>query len=154
VLNWSENNKQFFAQPSLQIIRLWKDATDKIEDVSFLNDKTAVTGRVEKYQYQLEGEAISQTAKVLAQINIIAEVEENEVLGMEELSGMEKLNYLKEQTHRKGYIKHLGKTKIHWNFLSQLVNKVPVNILYRPVNTSIENFVDFVEQHLNKNNYE
>jgi len=154
VLKWNESSKEFMAQPSLQIIRLWKDATDKIEDVSFLNDKTAVTGRVEKYQYQLEGEAISQTAKVLEQINIIAEVEENEVLRMEQLSGMEKLNYLMEQTHRKGYIKHLGKTKVHWNFLSQLVNKVPVNILYRPVNTSIENFVDFVEQHLNKNNYE
>lgn len=151
VLKWSESSKQFLAQPSLQIIRLWKDATDKIEDVSFLNDKTAVTGRVEKYQYQIEDEAISQTPKALAQINIITQVEENGILSLEQLSGMEKLNYLIEQTHRKGYIKYLGKTKIHWDFLSQLVNEVPVNIIYRPQNTSIENFVAFVEQHLTKN---
>lgn len=148
VLKWNEVNKEFLAQPSLQIIRLWKDATDKIEDVSFLNDKTAVTGRVEKYQYQLEDETISQSPKVLAQINIITEVEASEALSIDQLSGMEKLNYLIEQTHRKGYIKHLGKTKIHWNFLSQLVNEVPVNIIYRPLNTPIENFVEFVEQHL------
>jgi len=152
VLNWNEANKQFVAQPSLQIIRLWKDASDKIENASFLNDKTEVTGRVEKYQYQLENETISQTPKVLAQINIISEVVENASLSIEEITGMEKLNYLIEQTHRKGYIKHLGKTKVHWQFLSQLVNQVPVYCINRPQNTSIENFVTFVEKHLTKKN--
>jgi len=154
VLNWNEADKQFVAQPSLQIIRLWKDATDKIENASFLNDKTEVTGRVEKYQYQLENEAISQAPKVLAQINIISEVAESASLSIEEITGMEKLNYLIEQTHRKGYLKHLGKTKVHWYFLSRLVNQVPVYCINRPQNTSIENFVAFVEQHLSKNNYE
>lgn len=152
VVNWSATEEQFLAQPSLQIIRLWKDATDKMDNPTFLNEKTAVTGKVEKYQYQLEEQTIIQTPKQLAQINVIERVEARGALSIIELSGMEKLNYLVEQSHRKGYIKHLGKSKVHWEFLSQLVNQVPVCWISRPLNTSIEDFVAFVEQYLTKNN--
>jgi len=148
VVNWNETEKEFMAQPSLQIIRLWKDATDKIDNTSFLNDQTSVNGKLDKFQYQLEDMVISQTSKALSSINIIMNVDSTDKISIELLKGIDKIHCLMDQTHRLYYVKPLGKSKVHWHFLSELVNKVPVYLISRPNNTPIEDFVGFVEAHI------
>lgn len=148
VLFWEETEEKFYAYPTLRIARLWKDATDKITDTSFLMNPQSVSLKQEKYQYILSEEAYISRPKAINRIFRIHNLPETGKMQVFNPTGIRKIRQLRAQTHRLNFVKGLGKTKIHWNYLEQIVQNVSFAVLGRPKNTPIEEFVNFVEHQI------
>jgi len=148
VLIWDKENQQYLAEPSLQIIRLWEDATDKLGEQDFFTNPTPVVNKLNKYQYIVNDDKVIKEPTPISKIHVIANLEEGGVLGMKEITGVRKIKILQTQTHRRNYVKGLGKTKVYWEFMDHLVKKVPVYLIMRPENTPISEFVDFVQKQI------
>ena len=58
VLLWDEGCHEYMAEPSIQIMRLWEDATDNIQDSGFLENPTPVVNRLNKFQYLIKKENV------------------------------------------------------------------------------------------------
>lgn len=145
VLQWNEEEQAYYAMPTLKIIRLWEDATENLENDDFLSRPAPVINKVNKFQYTLDEDRIIHKPMPIKRIHIIRNIKAGE-LKMVELVGIKKLNLLRVQTHRLGYVKYLNREKEHWKFLQNLVKRVPVYVIRRPKETPIKTFVDFVEQ--------
>ena len=53
VLTWNEMTEKFIFQPSVQVVRLWKDAIDKLDDLGDFDDMIPVANKVDKFQLKL-----------------------------------------------------------------------------------------------------
>lgn len=148
VLFWHKSEERFYAYPTLRIARLWKDATDKINDTSFLESPQSVALKKEKYQYLLSEDVYISTPKPIKRIYRIHNLPEDRKLQVFNPTGVRKIKQLQAQTHRLNFVKGLGKTKVHWEYLEQIIKKVSYAVLGRPRNTPIEDFVDFVEHQI------
>lgn len=149
VLNWNEAIRLYEAQPSLQIVRLWEDATDKLGEQEIFDNPTPVVNKLDKFQYIINEENVMRDPVPIDRIHIILNSEEEEIR-INELTGMKKIKAIQTQTHRKNYINGLGKTKVYWEFMDHLVKQVPVFVVRRPNGTPIEKWVDFMQHQIDK----
>lgn len=153
VLNWSEDQSCYFAEPSIQIIRLWQDALDNLYNTAFLGHRDDIVARVNKFQFKLNHSSIMKDAEKISSFNIIRNVAKDKSLQIRPATGMRKLRLLKEQTHRIGYLAGLEKLGEHWNYIQHLAKYIPVNIIFRPNHTPIQQFADFVENQIIRQNH-
>lgn len=148
VLNWYEEEEVFKAAPSLKIIRLWADALDNLKSQEFLTSKIPVGNKENKFQFNLDGNQTGQIALPVRCINVIKNVKLDGKLWMEPADGILKMHILRAQTHRIANLKGIGKLKNHWKYLDKLSKNIQVNIIYRPLDTPIHDFVKFIEDAL------
>ncbi len=150
VLEWNDATQSFDVYPSLKIARLWEDATDQISDTSFLHSPEKVTLRENKFQYLLDDEqAIEQSMPVKA-IYRIHRMHGQSALSIRSPKGIQRIRQLRNQTHRLNFVEGLGKQKAHWHHMDQITRHVPYQVLVRPKETPINDFVDFVEESFTK----
>ena len=145
VLGWNGDKEEYFAEPSIQIMRLWEDAVESLGDNDFLNEPTPVVNRMNKYQYIVNKDEVITERKPIDRIYVIKNMTDDHELEITEPKGYRKVKLLQNQTHRKNYLAGLGKTKTHWDYMDKLVQLIPVQVIWRPKSTSIHDFTDFVE---------
>lgn len=149
VLRWNKEEGQFYAEPTLQIVRLWEDAHELLDDDGFINNPTPVMNRINKHQYHIEEGSMITEPQPIARINIMRRLNsEDPTPSTVELKGLKKIRLLKMQIHRHGYLKAFGKLETLWDFLSHLVQHVPVYAFRKTKDTPVLQFVDFVERNL------
>lgn len=149
VLNWNEEEGVFYAEPTLQIVRLWDDAHDLLDDNDFINNPSPVINRMNKFQYHIEESVRITEPLPIERINIMRRVKNDiPTPSRVELKGMKKIRLLRVQIHRVAYLEGFQKTRNLMLFLNQLANKVPVYALRKKKDTPILEFVDFVERNL------
>lgn len=135
----------FLVEPTIQIVRLWDDATEKLSSKELLADKSPIIDKANKYQYKIAEEDMMKEPMPISKIYILQNISEDKTLKCIELKGMAKLALLHLQAHRRRYINGFGKSEIFWKFLSDIIAEIPVYVVRRPENTPIEKFVDFIE---------
>ena len=148
VLKWDQSLNRFVVQPAIQIIRLWEDAIDNLESINFLEDKTPVADKLNKFQFKINISNDDLSALKFKSINIIRNTKPKTTLMINQINGRRKLRLLQQQTHRVENIKPLNKMESHWNFVQRLANQCTINVILRPKGTSIETFTSFVEEQL------
>lgn len=147
VLKWDQSLNKFIVQPAIQIIRLWEDAIDNLDSDNFLEDKTPVADKMNKYQFKINIPIDMQSLNFKS-LNIIRNSKADTGLRVKEITGRRKLRLLQQQTHRVENIKALNKMKAHWNFIQRLANHCTINLILRPDGTTIETFTSFIEEQL------
>ena len=148
VLYWDKDQQEYLAEPAIQIMRLWEDATDNLTDIDFLEDRRPVVNRQNKFQYLVKEDVGIRERKPIERIYVIKNMTDDWDLEVTEPTGFRKAKMLRNQTHRLQYIKGLNKTKEHWEYMDGVVKNVPIRILWRPRSTTIHDFVDFVENEI------
>ena len=148
VLKWDQSLNRFIVQPAIQIIRLWEDAIDNLDSDNFLEDKTPVADKLNKFQFKINISIDDIHALQFKSLNIIRDTIPGSTLEVRKITGRRKLRLLQQQTHRVENIKALNKMEAHWNFIQRLANHCTINIILRPKGTTIEAFTSFVEEQL------
>lgn len=136
------------ALPGLTIMRLWQNTIDTMDPSDFLHDAKAVIFRKDKYQYQIDEDHLDLTPKKVKAIYIIRNVAVEESLSVEELSGRTKLAQFQQQIFRRKMIKGMGMEQHLWQFLIKVLQDIPVFIIYRPLETNITAFSDYVHDQI------
>jgi len=144
VLFLNSEDERIYIEPSIQIARLWDDSIEKLDDDSFLEQPESVTLKDNKFQFLIKEENRIVKPLIVVSIYIIREIKEEYELMVRPLSGNLKYNRLRAQVHRSHFVDKLEKRKEHWEYLSNITNRIPVTMLLRPVQTSHEKFTRFV----------
>lgn len=136
---------QIYIEPSIQITRLWDDSLEKLEDDSFLENPESVSLSDDKFQFLIKEDKRILKPLIVKAVYIIRQIREEGQLSVNHLSGNKKHHLLMQQVHRKHFVKKLNKEKEHWEFLNKITTRIPVSVLRRPMNTSHEDFTEFVK---------
>jgi len=150
VLYWNEKHQSFYAYPSLKITRLWEDSSDTLPNKQFLHKPTKVTLHASKFQYLLDDKQVIDVSKPVHSIYRIHNADSSISLKLFKPEGIQKIKELTNQTHRLNYVNGLGKQKVHWSIMSDIIKQVPYFVIVRPDGTSISEFSNFVEQNILK----
>lgn len=140
-----EASQQWMAHPSLQIMRLWEDATAAVRTDSFLANPVPVISRIEKHQYEIKATEQITAPVPLKTIYILSKVEDLDAPTCQLLEGVEKMTYLQAQIFRRFMVKGFQQEAALWNFISRVAMDIPVYLLKRPVLVPIAAMGDFVE---------
>lgn len=140
------NQHEFYVYPSLKITRLWENSINELEDDDFLHNPIKVALKANKFQYLIKDSEVINESKPIKSIYRIHNGNPESQLEIRQPLGMRKMKQLRNQTHRVGYLKGLGKQKSHWDFLVKVTEDVPFNVIVRPEGTTINEFVNFVQE--------
>lgn len=144
VLRWSTELECYQASPSLPIVRLWENSVAAIPHEDFLSDPVPVIYKSNKSQFRIRASELIQQSKSVKAIYIITNVPKTETLACVPLKGMNKLIYLRAQIFRVEMAAGFHRKKELWAYLQKLAQNIPINMLLRPLDTSIEDFANFV----------
>jgi len=151
VLFWNEKDDAFYSYPSLKITRLWENSAEELSDDGFIHSPTKVALKQNKFQFLLEDSEVIDEAKQIHSIYRIHNGHRDSKLKLVDPTGIQKIKQLRNQTHRLGYVKGLAKQKIHWEYMTNIIQHVPYRVIHRPEGTPIATFVEFVEQNVLSN---
>lgn len=151
VLKWNEKEKQYYAVPTLQIVRLWDDAHELLDDDGFIHNPSPIIDKMDKHQYHIEDKNMIKEPQPIAEISIMRRVKGDVKPSRIPLTGMKKMKLLRAQIHRIAYINGFNKmTEVH-KFLAHLAAQIPIYAVRKTKSTPVLEFVDFVESNLTPN---
>lgn len=146
LLFYDKITAQWKAHPSLQIMRLWKDATASMSTASFLKNPVPVLYNDDKYQYQiLASEQVVHDAP-LSSIYILATDEALKAPTCRLIQGIDKMKHLQEQVFRREMVQGFDQELALWRFISQLAKDTTVYLITRPTSLPIVDMGAFVEE--------
>ena len=150
VLTWNNNKGCYYAETSIQILRLWNNSINVLSDQTFIKNQQKIHSKEGKFQYELDSSKESTSKKKVKAIFQIQNTPENSSLKIFEPDGLRKITRLRNQVHRMGFVRKIRKVKILNTQLMSIAEHIPYYVILRPKNTSISSFIDFVEQQLLK----
>lgn len=150
VLEKSKDSSGFELMHSLKITRLWENSIAKLDDKTFLSNPEKIVGKGEKYQFLLDESDQTKTSPKLAAIFVLVDSIKATKITIREVLKSKKIVVLRNQTHRLNYIKGFKKNPSHLEFINSLAKEIRIFRVFRPQNTDIDTFVDFIENQINQ----
>jgi hypothetical protein len=148
VLGFDDLTQEFIFQPSVQVVRLWKDAIDRLDTLEQLEEKTPVSNKLDKYQFSMKNLLRNKKKVSVHSINIIRNSPNIKQLKIKPVEGKSKLKLLNQQTHRNINLLDFEKVQSHWNYINLLAKHCSLNLIIRPESTDANEFADYVEQNI------
>ncbi|MFK7933760.1 MAG: hypothetical protein AB8G22_09630 [Saprospiraceae bacterium] len=153
VLFSCKKQDQWFAHPSLQIVRLWNDAIEHLPQKDFLTDPVAVVYNQEKQQFKIKSTEVVKNTPPLRKIYILSKDTEQTKIESRSLQGIEKMRHLQEQIFRRFMVSGFQREKVLWAMISRLAMDIPVELIKRPSEGNISDFGIFIEDLLHQYSY-
>lgn len=148
VLEKSPEDGKYELMHSLRITRLWENSIVNLEDKTFLSNPEKIVGKGEKYQFLLKELKASDVAPKLSAVFVIVDSVKALKLTIREVQKSKKIIVLRNQTHRLNYIHGFKKNDAHLEYLGALANETRIFRVFRPKDTPINSFVDFIEKQI------
>ena len=146
VLEWNEEAQEFLASSGSAAIRLHFDSISQLENSSMLGEGQKLKYKKDKWSYNLDS-VIHNGTFPLKKIYILRRLERQN-LACRVVEGKEKINILKRQSFKSQFVDLIGKRQEHCEFLSRIASRIPMEIVARPLNLSIPDFADYMEDKL------
>lgn len=137
----------WIAKPGLRIMRLWQDAIDTIDPTPFLSNPKEVVLRKDKYQFEINSDDLISRDQRLSSVYIIQQTKEDDI-SYHELSGVIKLKKFRHQIFRLKMIKGMRLDMQLWEFITKLLEDIPVYLVMRPKDMTSDEFASHMDQHI------
>ena len=148
VFERSLNSQKFRLLPSLRITRLWDNSLNFLDDQSFISKPEKIVGKGGKYQFLLNEKNDHELEINLSKIYVILNTKESNEIFIKEVLGSMKALVLRNQTHRYNYVKGFKMLNAHSEYINEIANEIRIFRVFRPMNTPINEFVDFMEEQI------
>jgi hypothetical protein len=123
-----KHDGNFEIYPGIPYLKLWKDV---VSQLNFPNNLKKLRPGIEKYKFVLSQNLIN-TSFPFTKV-IILDHHNNNDFKISRITGAKKLNLLKTHTYRFNYVEGLGQSKVQFQNLSNLSQKIDLYTISRPI---------------------
>lgn len=147
LLEFNSRTKKFQIKNHFPFIELWQNNANFLKDQKQIKAISRVRKNIPKIRFDIKDHAPKRSV-ALDKIVLLNMNNLEDKIDYDQITGIRKVNIVKNYTHLDQYVSIFGKNKDHFKTISSIVNGIEVHSINKSRLTTLPDFIKFIEDEI------